>query len=44
MQDEPWCLDAAREIKILSDEVLDFAVGRVAEPYGAPAGRVLVGA
>lgn len=44
MQDEPWCLDAAREIKILSDEVLDFASGQVAGAYGAPAGRVLVGA
>lgn len=25
MQDEPWCIDAAREIRKLSQEVLDFA-------------------
>jgi chromosome partitioning protein len=37
MQDEPWCIDAAREIKALSDEVLDFA-------SGPAAARVLVGA
>lgn len=25
MQDEPWCIDAAREVRELSQEVLDFA-------------------
>jgi len=40
MQDEPWCIDAAREIKALSDEALDFAAGQ----YGETAARVLVGA
>jgi chromosome partitioning protein len=44
MQDEPWCLDAAREIKALSEEVLDFAGGQAAAAYAASAERVLVGA
>lgn len=43
MQDEPWCIDAAREIKILAEEVLDFASGQAGGHYGEPA-RVLVGA
>jgi chromosome partitioning protein len=44
MQDEPWCIDAAREIRSLSDEVLDFAAGHAAAQFGDPAARVLVGA
>jgi chromosome partitioning protein len=44
MQDEPWCLDAAREIKSLSDEVLDFAAGPAAASYAQAGARVLVGA
>jgi chromosome partitioning protein len=40
MQDEPWCIDAAREIGALSEEVLDFVAGH----YGETAARALVGA
>ena len=40
MQDEPWCIDAAREIKSLADEALDFAAGQYAET----AAQALVGA
>jgi chromosome partitioning protein len=39
MQEEPWCLEAAREIRSLSQEVLDFVEGRsVATPALASAG------
>src|SRR4029078_13442371 len=32
MQEEPWCVEAAREIRELSQEVLDFADDRSTSP------------
>ena len=40
MQEEPWCVEAAREIRELSQEVLDFAEDR----YARTAALVSVGA
>jgi chromosome partitioning protein len=37
VQDEPWCIDAAREVRELSHEVLDFAAqAAVSRPAGMP--------
>ena len=44
MQDEPWCIDAAREIRTLSQEVLDFAGLYADERYASAAGLVSAGA
>jgi chromosome partitioning protein len=44
MEAEPWCIDAAREIRTLADEVLDFASGREPARYEAAEARMLVGA
>jgi len=44
MQDEAWCIDAAREIRKLSQEVLDFAGLYADERYASAAGLVSAGA
>ena len=44
MQDEPWCIEAAREIRELSEEVLDFSGLYAADRYASAAALVSAGA